>query len=172
MNWFERITGFAELPYEETQQKLRVEEGHLISRHADRTWGVGRLETPSLAELRQRVERVPIHAGGKTKVSCVQADVRRLHADPLSRGALFQVASQFNLLEMAGPDVTPEHGVSRYADDPTQGPACAVAAGAGTIFRNYLADVGGLPGQRAGRQIDCLKDVGDASATRMDHSGR
>jgi hypothetical protein len=162
MDWFERITGFAELSYEETQQKLSIDEGRLLSRHADRTWGAGHLETPSLAELRQRVEQLPGHTGGKTRVNCVQADVRRLHAAPLSRSALFQVASQFNLLEMTGPNVTPEHGVSRYAGDPTQGPACAVAAGAGTIFRNYLVNVDGLPGQRAGRQIDCLKDVGDA----------
>ena len=32
----------------------------------------------------------------------------------------------------------------------------------GTIFRNYLAQVNGRPGQRADRQIDCLKDLGSA----------
>lgn len=162
MDWFERITGFAELPYAETQQKLSVEEGRLHSQQTDRTWAVGQLETPSLAELRHRVEQLPLRTGGKTRVSCVQADVRRLHADPVSRGALFQVASQFNLLEMVGPNVTPEHGVSRYANDLTQGPACAIAAGAGTIFRNYLVEVDGQTGQRDAKQIDCLKDVGRA----------
>jgi hypothetical protein len=162
MDWFERIAGFAELPYEETQRKLSVEEGRLLSQHTDRTWAVGQLETPSLAELRQRVGQLPVRAGGKPRVNCMQADARRLHADPTSRGALFQVASQFNLLEMMGPNVTPEHGVTGYADDPTQGPACAIAAGAGTIFRNYLAEVDGHVGQRSGRQIDCLKDVGRA----------
>ncbi|NPC56676.1 hypothetical protein [Caenimonas soli] len=162
MDWFKRITGFAELPYEETQRKLSVAKGRLLSQHTDRTWAVGQLETPSLAELRQRVDQLPVRAGGKLRVNCVQADVRRLHADSSSRGALFQVASQFNLLEMVGPNVTPEHGVTGYAGDPTQGPACAIAAGAGTIFRNYLAEVDGQVGQRAGRQIDCLKDVGRA----------
>ena len=43
-------------------------------------------------------------------------------------GALFQVASQFNALEMTGFEVTPEHGVTRYMHDRTQGPACAIAA--------------------------------------------
>jgi hypothetical protein len=161
MDWFERITGFAELPYEETQRKLRVEEGRLFSQHTDTTWAIGRLETPSLAELRQRVDKL-LAPAGTTRVSCVKADVRRLHAGPSSRHGLFQVASQFNLLEMVGPNVTPEHGVSRYAHDRTQGPACAIAAGAGTIFRNYLAEVNGQLGQRAERQIDCLKDVGSA----------
>jgi hypothetical protein len=75
---------------------------------------------------------------------------------------LFQVASQFNLLEMVGPDVTPENGVTRYVHDRTQGPACAIAAGAGTIYRNYLVELDCAIGQRAHRQIDCLADLGEA----------
>ena len=90
------------------------------------------------------------------------ADVRELHADDDSKGALFQVASQFNLLEMVGPDVTPEHGVTRYQSDATQGPACAIAAGAGTIYRNYFVPVGSQQGQRAHNQIDCLVDLARA----------
>jgi hypothetical protein len=58
------------------------------------------------------------------------ADVRALHQDDTFKGALFQIAWQFNLLEMIGPDVSPEHGVTRYQHDRTQGPACAIAAGA------------------------------------------
>jgi hypothetical protein len=66
-----------------------------------------------------------------------------MHQRPENAGALFQVASQFNLLEMMSPSVTPEQGVTRYERDPTQGPACAVAAGAATIYRNYFAKVHG-----------------------------
>ena len=54
-----------------------------------------------------------------------------MHGLPENRGALFQVASQFNMLEMVGPRVTPEEGVTRYEHDRTQGPACAMAAGRG-----------------------------------------
>ena len=90
----------------------------------------------------------------------VVADVQDLHRRADNAGALFQVASQFNLLEMAHPDLTPEHGVGIYEHDPTQGPACAIAAGAGTIFRNYFVQVNGQVGQSAGNQIDCLADVG------------
>src|SRR5690606_41996064 len=74
-------------------------------------------------------------------------DIRRLHRRPEYRGALFQVASQFNLLEMIGPHVSPEEGVTRYAQDATQGPACAMAAGTATIYRNYLVPVGDGIGQ-------------------------
>jgi hypothetical protein len=76
------------------------------------------------------------------------------------RPALFQVASQFNLLEMVSPDVTPEQGVTRYQQDHTQGPACAIAAGAATIYRNYFVPVSGGYGQTRDRQLDGLVDLG------------
>lgn len=160
MDWFERITGFAELSYEETQARLRVQDGTLVSAHSDRQWSVGTLEVPSVAELRRRV--AGLSRAGRTELSCCEGDARRLHSDTVNRGALFQVASQFNLLEMTGPSVTPEHGVTRYIHDHTQGPACAVAAGAGTIYRNYLVEVDGMAGQRSNRQLDCLADIGQA----------
>lgn len=53
-------------------------------------------------------------------------------------GALFQAASQLNLLEFIGPKVVPEDGIDRYVFDATQGPDCAVACFAGTAYRNYL----------------------------------
>ena len=94
----------------------------------------------SLQSLRERVKS----AGGlpgRLKVSVVTGDVRQMHRSSENTGALFQVASQFNLLEMASPTVTPEQGVTRYQHDRTQGPACAIAAGAATIYRNYFAPV-------------------------------
>lgn len=89
-------------------------------------------------------------------------DVRQLHREVSAAGSLFQVASQFNLLEMASPSATPEMGVGIYENDHTQGPACAIAAGAGTIYRNYFAPVNGRIGQTADNQIDCLSDLGAA----------
>ena len=90
-----------------------------------------------------------------------------MHAVPELAGALFQVASQFNLLEMAGPSVTPEDGVTRYSADHTQGPACAIAAGAATIYRNYFAPVGGELGQTRERQIDALAPLGAALSIKL-----
>ncbi len=63
---------------------------------------------------------------------------------------------------MVSPTVTPEHGVTRYQHDRTQGPACAIAAGAATIYRNYFAPVDGRDGQTAERQFDGLADLGEA----------
>jgi hypothetical protein len=63
---------------------------------------------------------------------------------------------------MVSPNITPEHGVEIYENDHTQGPACAVAAGAGTIYRNYFANVNGQTGQSTNNQIDCLADMGIA----------
>ena len=58
-------------------------------------------------------------------------------------------AQQFNALECTGPDANPpEQGVTRYQHDHTQGPACAIAAGAATIYRNYFAPVAGGIGRR------------------------
>jgi hypothetical protein len=80
---------------------------------------------------------------------------------------LFQVASQFNLLEMVSPDVTPERGVTRYQHDRTQGPACAIAAGAATIYRNYFVQVGDQRGQSTSRQLNGLAEVGKEFSQRL-----
>ena len=161
MNWFEAITGFPEGPYLATQRRLRVVMGQLSSDASAKSYSVGSLETPSLGELRERTAHLA--QAGRSRLRVVQGDVRTLHAEPAHAGALFQVASQFNLLEMVGPDVSPEDGVARYAFDRTQGPACAIAAGAATIFRNYLVRFpDGTIGQTRERQIDCLRDLGQA----------
>ena len=102
------------------------------------------------------------HKVGKISVREVVANVQHLHTNESNAGSLFQVASQFNLLEMVSPSVTPERGVGIYENDRTQGPACAIAAGAGTIYRNYFAIVNGQTGQSAKNQIDCLADIGAA----------
>jgi len=163
-DWFQRITDFKENGYRETQAKLAVEGSELVSRVNGRRYGIGRLELATLATLR---ERAPRKGRVRSRVSAVQGDVRAMHARPEFEGALFQVASQFNLLEMMGPGVTPETGVTGYQDDRTQGPACAMAAGAATIYRNYLAPVGDQTGQNASRQIDALAGLGDALSGRL-----
>lgn len=161
MDWFEKLTGFQELDYAQTRRQLEVVNGRLHSHFNGKSYGVGELELVSLNALRER-----IHAGpglpGRLKVSIVRGDVRAMHSAPENAGALFQVASQFNLLEMVSPQVTPEHGVTRYQNDATQGPACAMAAGAATIYRNYFAMVYGQVGQTRARQLDGLADIGSA----------
>src|SRR5580765_7345105 len=161
MMWFEALTGFREASPQQVRENIVVDSEMLKSRVNGKVMTVGRLETPSLAELRERV-RSSAHDAGRISVREVVADVQGLHADEFNAGSLFQVASQFNLLEMMNPNVTPEHGVGIYENDRTQGPACAIAAGAGTIYRNYFAVANGQTGQSAQNQIDCLADVGEA----------
>jgi hypothetical protein len=61
---------------------------------------------------------------------------------------------------MTGPGVSPEDGVTRYIRDRTQGPACAIAAGAATVYRNYCVPLDGQTSQTRDRQLDCLQDLG------------
>jgi hypothetical protein len=161
MDWFQRLTGFRETDYENTWSNLAVDGNRLRSTVNGKSYAVGNLELVSLADLRERVG-LAAPTRGRLKVSVVTGDVRGMHRQPEYLRALFQVASQFNLLEMTGPDVTPEHGVTRYQHDRTQGPACAIAAGAATIYRNYFALVAGGYGQTRDRQLDGLADVGEA----------
>ena len=159
--WFEKLTGFREESPEQVRANLVVESDGIRSLVNGRELRCGTLQTPTLRELREEVRAMPVPAG-KLTVRETVANVQRLHRDPANAGALFQVASQFNLLEMVGHGVTPEEGVDRYEHDRTQCPACAIAAGAGTIYRNYLVEIDGQMGQTADRQIDCLADLGAA----------
>ena len=167
MDWFEKLTGFREVGYEETRGQLETEGERLRSRVNGASYGLGELELVSLHALRERAKSAS-PPPGRLKTSVVRGDVRRMHQDHENAGALFQVASQFNLLEMISPDVTPEHGVTRYQSDHTQGPACAIAAGAATIYRNYFAPIEGSRGQTATRQLDGLADLGAALSTAME----
>ena len=159
MDWFERITGFRERDYRSTQQSLVVRGDELVSTVSGRHFHMGTFSTPSLAELRVRLA-ASLSPPGRLRVGIVQGDARHLHSRPEFAGALFQVASQFNMLEMVSPSVVPEDGVTDYQFDQTQGPACAMAAGAATIYRNYFVPVGEQVGQSKHSQIDGLKDLG------------
>jgi len=168
MSWFETLTGFSEESSQQVRKNITV-DGQALKSHANgKVLVCGQLETPTLAELRERVHTSG-YKGGKISVREVVADVQHLHINASNAGSLFQVASQFNLLEMASPNITPEHGVGIYEHDRTQGPACAIAAGAGTIYRNYFATVNEQTGQSANNQIDCLIDIGAALRNSENH---
>jgi hypothetical protein len=157
--WFEQITGFKEENPKQVRENLYIKGDQLISRVNNAAFTYGQLEIPSLEELRKK-ENLDNY-NDCIKVSEVVADVQELHIQHENNGATFQVASQFNLLEMTSPDVTPEQGISGYSYDMTQGPACAIACGAGTIYRNYFVDLETQIGQTKHKQIDCLNDIGN-----------
>ena len=171
VNWFMKLTGFEEKA--NAGQKLRslLRNGTKLVLPDGRSYECGRLEVPTLTSLR---DRCTFDLGTNTcaphslRVREVIGDVAQLHVK--HPNAVFQVASQFNLLEMISPTVTPEEGVTRYMLDGTQGPACSIAVGAATIYRNYLAPMAEYPttspptdgqlGQTETCQIDCLADLG------------
>jgi hypothetical protein len=160
MSWFEQLTGVSESSSEHVHRNLTVSGQTLISKVNGAKWDIGQLETPTLSELRTRV--AAIKTRGTLSIGEVIADVSALHVDPVNSTAFFQVASQFNLLEMTSPKISPEAGVGIYENDRTQGPACAIACGAGTIYRNYFVPIAGQLGQTEGRQLDCIADLGAA----------
>ena len=172
-SWFEELFGFAESA-EEVRRQLCVEEtarGNVLCYRDSRAngvrFGIGTLETPSLGELR---ERAPRAAAGSIRVRNFVGEVGELHHNA-DNGDFFQVASQFNLLEMVAPTVTPESGVTNYVHDSTQGPACALSAAAATVYRNYFVPVAGGIGQSEDRQIDFLHDLHQLLAKGRPNNG-
>ena len=159
MRWFERLTGIVESSGEQVRHALTLVDETIITPDG-RQLVCGSLETASVAELRRMVGDAESRSSRST-IREVVADVRRLYVDPANEHALFQVASQFNLLEMISPQVTPDDGISDYELDRTQGPTCAICCGAGTIYRNYFVELDGQRGQTADRQIDCASDLGE-----------
>ena len=161
MTWFEKLTGFKEQGSEEVQSNIEIKGTTLTSKVNGNSYNYGTLEIPTLEALRTSTPGPETYAE-VLQLSEVVGNVQTLHQEPANADALFQAASQFNLLEMVDPGVSPEAGVGIYEHDHTQGPACAIACGAGTIYRNYFAPVNGKIGQSRFNQIDCLAEVGKA----------
>jgi hypothetical protein len=165
-DWFTQLFGFPETNREQVHQELELHGNTLTATRSKNAWTCGHLEVASLATLRNRVQAIPNSRLRKISLQEVIGDAKALHADPKHAGAFFQVASQFNLLEMISPRATPEQGITDYESDPTQGPACAMACAAGTLVRNYFVELGSQRGQTQDNQIDCLSDIGEALGNR------
>lgn len=179
-NWFESLFGFTE---EFSTVKNNIEcravgdgSHKLVCPHNNgKEYTVGHFNTPSLGQLRGHVmgdARYVRDAGKPSIVHHLGASdiLEEHHKYP---NAMFQVASQFNCLEFAHPDAVPEDGVTDYVHDRTQGPACSVACGAATVYRNYFAPVPGAPagtppGQSRGCQINNLREL----ERKVDNAGQ
>lgn len=160
-DWFHDLTGLDRDDPATVRSKVICEGPDLVSMANGRRMRAGHLSLPKLDDLRARGST---DRGSALDIAEITGDAIALHVDPDNAGAVFQVASQFNLLEMISPDVTPEQGIARYAIDRTQGPACAMACGAGTLYRNYLVPLPGQTGQSSARQIDTVADLHRALA--------
>lgn len=156
--WFEQLTGFKEKSGEQVRQNLKIVGDSFVSDVNGRKFVFGDLQIATLQQLNNQITKIDFN--GQITVSEMIADVQTLHQNIDNSNALFQAASQFNLLEMIGPHIMPENGITRYEEDHTQGPACAIACGAGTIFRNYFVEIDDQIGQTRHKQIDCLDLIG------------
>ncbi|OKU37301.1 hypothetical protein [Escherichia coli] len=160
MSWFSDIYGFEESTYARTQAKFCIDGPLLHTRgQSSRTFHAGILTMPSLAELRKAVCSLEVSGGERIKLSSLVADAYELHRWPEANRAIIQVASQFNLLEIPNEHTTPEKGITNYQYDYTQGPSCAMACAAATVFRNYLVPVGSQRGQTQTCQLNALADM-------------
>lgn len=170
LRWFPNLYGFKESQvaeqgeiqptkanYLSTQKQFKIlNETQLQSLPNGRVFTMGVFSTPTLHDLRESAavllsstqftqptennsSNIGANSTGLTYEHLVITDILKMHSE--NPGATFQAASQFNCLEFGAPHVTPEYGVSSYAYDQTQGPACALACATGTIFRNYFAHV-------------------------------
>lgn len=157
-SWFEKVFGFQEslYSYHEIKNgifKCNVTDGGSIQliTQCGGSLHVGRFDSPRVCDLRAAV-KVTSNTDPATFTDIAVGTIAELIQDPENSGAVFQVASQFNALEMTCPSVSPAHGITMYVNDNTQGPACAIACPAATAWRSYfLNDVH--------NQFDMLKDA-------------
>ena len=157
--WFKQLTGFKEESGENVRKKLTIEGDAFVSSVNGNRFTFGELQIASLSQLKEQSLPREVFKE-KIRIEEVVADVQFLHEQTDNSNSLFQAASQFNLLEMIGPHIMPENGIDRYEEDYTQGPACAIACGAGTIYRNYFVNLPNQIGQTRNLQINCLSLVG------------
>ena len=166
MDWFEEITGFIEKDYDQVHNNISITDQNLFSKVNQKNYSIGCFECLSLKDLRNKTFN-QIRTEERSSCSIIIDDVRNLLKSATNNGSIFQVASQFNCLEMVSPDVTPDQGITRYEWDRTQGPACSIAAGAATIYRNYFIPIDKDFGQKAERQINNLDSLTEKLAKDM-----
>lgn len=175
-DWFKKAFGIPEpSTFEDVHEVFRYDAaaGTLEIPSQRRRFDAGLFERPSLAELRERSAASSVTGAGSGKdptendsgVTAARSrlkfrilpkqDVSALHdvARMQTELATFQVASQFNCLEQVSMGMCPEMGVTRWAMDHTQGPACCLCTAPAVVVRNYFT------GQRKDCQIDNLKEV-------------
>ena len=115
-----------------------------------------KISSPEKSSNNELVESI-----GLTFKNLPNSDVDSLVRDINNNEAVFQLASQFNCLEMVGPSVRPEAGITIYYLDKTQGPICSLCCPSSLFYRNYLYNNGENKyyGQRDNNQINLLSNV-------------
>ncbi|EDQ85366.1 uncharacterized protein MONBRDRAFT_29314, partial [Monosiga brevicollis MX1] len=139
-NWFFELFGVIEPAYGNVRGLFEMTERNglvsLKSLSNGRSYQAGAFSTPSLRSLRQKNAALLSTERMVTIKHVVVGDILQHHAEPQYKHATFQAASQFNCLEFSHPEALPERGVTIYESDFTQGPACSIACGPATVYRD------------------------------------
>ena len=130
-------------PEPELQQNISYDSdtGELITPKA--TFNAGTFTTHALSDLlsdaKLKLRLLGLKKNGQNypQVTVVQGVDVGAAILAAKQGAIFQVASQFNCLEMLHPGVSPSDGITNYTLDPTQGPRAVLACAPGLIVRNH-----------------------------------
>ncbi|CAJ1377688.1 unnamed protein product [Effrenium voratum] len=178
-----RAFGVQEKDYEGTRELFDYADGFLQVKATGQRFQAGPFEAVSCAELHRRLHEIlpetlqmrrspftlgdmlPQEAvsGGLTFKNIVDSTLD-LMADPQNAGAVFQVASLYNCLQLQEPGSQPEDGITGYADMATQGAVSSMACPAAAVFRNYFLN----GGQGHGQQVELMSQVGDLLANKRE----
>ena len=132
-SWFENVFGFSEESnYKKTRKK--VLKNYVNNRINNISCGMFFINTIKDYNHLQNKAR------GKVTFNNIVCNITKIILDPANENATFQIASQFNCLEMINPNVTPADGIVIYENDHTQGPIATLCAPAALAYRNYIID--------------------------------
>lgn len=157
--WFEDLTGVRETTYAKTRAAFTPNSHKTVILTPAGPLPIGDFQMPCLKAL---VQSLPLPSGLPNTIRVIKGDAFDLHHDPDNAGAVFQVASQFNCLEHIAPGRGLEAGLSGYARDRTQGPACALACPADLLFRHFFVQT---PKQQLDGAAGIFKELQDTQTT-------
>jgi hypothetical protein len=163
--WFPHLFGFDE-SVPAVQKNLEVKE---LDDHAEitslvnhRTFNAGKFR---LRDIPSFGSPVPVGGGTLNIIRGARSragleNVLAAQSHPDFDGATFLAASNFNCLEFTGQPHFAEMGVTPYVSDMTQGPYCALGAGAAVVYRNYFVlHEDGTRGQLNNNEVRLLKNT-------------
>jgi len=93
--WFEKLVGFKENNPEQVRENIKIVGNKLISKINNGEFIFGKLETPSLEELRNQ-SNMPEKYHSQIKMAEVVGNIQTFHKDASNNNSVIQVASQFN----------------------------------------------------------------------------
>lgn len=147
--FFRDIVGVNEAQFRksrELMQKARPAPGKILNLSTQQIYQTGEFRLKTLGELRKATATPdPNRAPGTLHLLLSEndpssLDIGRLQSLPRFRKALFQVASNFNALELMSPhDQRAMTEIGNYTLDRTQGPFASISAAPGLIARHYYA---------------------------------